>query len=160
VYAYDPIQDKWREGTSMPTPRAYAGAAHAGGKIYVIGGWDGQNDLSVNESYSPYRDIAGENAWEEDVSLPEGVSGMGMQSIGDMIFVFGAGVTLQYLPQDEIWSVITGETPFAELNKSGATNLQGYFYIFGGADDQGITDASYRYQAFYQTFMPVVQNEK
>ena len=38
VYEYDPGRDAWTARTPMPTARGFAGAAVAGGKVYVVGG--------------------------------------------------------------------------------------------------------------------------
>ncbi|PIW19903.1 MAG: galactose oxidase, partial [Anaerolineae bacterium CG17_big_fil_post_rev_8_21_14_2_50_57_27] len=51
----------------MPTARGFAGAAVAGGKIYVIGGYDGKEALAVNEEYLPERDT-----WSRRAPLPAG----------------------------------------------------------------------------------------
>jgi len=38
IEAYDPLSDTWATGPSMPTPRAHATSAWAGGKLFVIDG--------------------------------------------------------------------------------------------------------------------------
>ena len=54
VEALDPLTGQWQRMAPMPTRRWQAGAAEAGGKIYVIGGRTGKNDLSDTvEAFDP-----------------------------------------------------------------------------------------------------------
>lgn len=50
---YDPEIDTWINGTSMPTPRWALGVAVVNDELYVIGGYDGDTRLAVNEKYTP-----------------------------------------------------------------------------------------------------------
>jgi len=53
---YDPASGAtgtWTSKAPMPTPRRDMVADVVGGKIYVIGGWDGANYFNTNEMYDP-----------------------------------------------------------------------------------------------------------
>ncbi len=50
---YNPENDTWTTGTSMPTPRWSLGVAVVNDELYAIGGYDGETALSVNEKYTP-----------------------------------------------------------------------------------------------------------
>jgi N-acetylneuraminic acid mutarotase len=50
---YNPGNNSWSTGASMPTPRAYLGVAVVNDVLYAIGGFDGTNWLSANEQYNP-----------------------------------------------------------------------------------------------------------
>ena len=50
---YNPDNNTWSTGASMPTPRAYLGVAVINDIIYAIGGFDGTNWLKANEQYKP-----------------------------------------------------------------------------------------------------------
>lgn len=53
-YVYDPVEDVWSMGTSMPTPRYSLGVAVINDTLYAIGGRpDTDNFLAVNEKYLP-----------------------------------------------------------------------------------------------------------
>jgi N-acetylneuraminic acid mutarotase len=53
-YVYDPVEDVWSMGTSMPTPRYSLGVAVMNDTLYAIGGRpDVDNFLAVNEKYTP-----------------------------------------------------------------------------------------------------------
>ena len=50
---YNPDNNSWTTGASMPTPRAYLGVAVVNDVLYAIGGFDGENWLNANEQYKP-----------------------------------------------------------------------------------------------------------
>ena len=50
---YDPETDVWTNGTPMLTPRSCVGVAVVNDELYAIGGYNGGNDLAVNEKYTP-----------------------------------------------------------------------------------------------------------
>ena len=49
-----------------------AGAAVAGGKIYVVGGTDGQAILAANAEYRPENEGTSQNPWNLRAPLPQG----------------------------------------------------------------------------------------
>lgn len=50
---YNPDNNTWNTGASMPTPRAYLGLVVINDVLYAIGGFDGTNWLKANEQYKP-----------------------------------------------------------------------------------------------------------
>lgn len=156
---YDPLDDEWGYLTPLPTPRAYAGVASAGGKIYVIGGWDGEKALNSNESYSPTRDIQGDEAWQEESELPEPGFGMGVGSLADMVFVVGPDRVWQYAMGSDSWNYDESEIPFDSYYEFGFSILESYIFIIGGKNnnDENV-DNVYRYQAIYSFVLPIIKN--
>jgi hypothetical protein len=66
VEAYDAAADSWIVGFApLPKPKWYTGCAALDGKIYVIGGWDGQTDLSRVDRFDPST-----NTWDTVAPLP------------------------------------------------------------------------------------------
>ena len=62
---YDPRQDEWETRAVLPTPvSAYALTAYEG-KLYLFGGWDGQNYSKSVYRYDPELD-----QWERQTDLP------------------------------------------------------------------------------------------
>jgi parallel beta-helix repeat protein len=61
TYIYDPINDSWVTGSSMPTARGYSGVAVVNDTIYVVGGIARSPDLrftspsTANEQYIPMK---------------------------------------------------------------------------------------------------------
>jgi N-acetylneuraminic acid mutarotase len=53
VQVYNPGNNSWSTGASMPTARAYLGVAVVNDVLYAIGGFDGQNWLNTVEEYTP-----------------------------------------------------------------------------------------------------------
>jgi len=49
----DPQTDGWQPLAKMTTKRALLGLAAVGGKVYAIGGWDGNSSLDSVEAYDP-----------------------------------------------------------------------------------------------------------
>jgi N-acetylneuraminic acid mutarotase len=50
---YDPGSNAWSTKASMPTARSQAAAAVRGGRLYVIGGSQGDDVIVANEVYVP-----------------------------------------------------------------------------------------------------------
>jgi N-acetylneuraminic acid mutarotase len=141
----------------MPTARGFAGAAIAGGKIYVIGGTDGKSALGVNEEYLPERD-----AWSQRAPLPEGRYAMGVASIADILYVVGGvGETgasllpLQYVHQQDQWQEL--ESPHSEnWSHLGLVPFQTQLYGVGGRQNNLPAAQNLSYQAIYTIIIPVI----
>ena len=60
VRVYDPEEDAWAEGTSMPTPRYSLGVAVVNDVLYAIGGGTGwfTPETAQNEQYTPFGYVA------------------------------------------------------------------------------------------------------
>jgi len=82
LQVFDPENGTWEQKNPMPTARTGLAAAVAGGKIYAIGGWNGNlgnlRDLSVVEEYTPDLKTASSTlGFEPDVRLfPNPASGI------------------------------------------------------------------------------------
>jgi len=159
VLRYDPIEDQWESMTSMPTARAYAGAASAGGKIYVIGGWDGANKMTVSESYMPSRDRANETAWERIESYSEEFEAYSVHSLSELIFVIGKEGIYYYSLQNEAWNYFANDSGIQIHQDNAVASVEGYFYILGGKDENGIHySGNISYQAIYTIAIPQIIN--
>jgi len=79
----DPVANKWETKAPMPTNRSGAFSAESGGKIYVIGGFNG-NFSDACEEYDPAAD-----SWSTMVPTPN-PRGFGMSvSLGGKIYCLG-----------------------------------------------------------------------
>lgn len=65
VEAYDVSAGRWLPKASMPTARAFFASTVYEGSIYVLGGDDGTNKLTLVEAYSPAT-----NSWATAAPLP------------------------------------------------------------------------------------------
>ena len=50
---YNPVVDRWTSIASMSVRRSRGGVGALGNMLYVVGGYDGSNDLATGESYNP-----------------------------------------------------------------------------------------------------------
>ncbi|HEX2981324.1 MAG TPA: hypothetical protein VHO48_13730, partial [Anaerolineaceae bacterium] len=134
----------WAERSAMPTARAYAAAAEAGGKIHIVGGSDGVKPLTVNEVYYPQRDQDGEPAWENAAALPEPRSHLALAGLADVLYAFGgqaesagqAQRPLGYLSDTGAWQEL--ENPPQPVGEQAAVVVLGnYLDVFGGENRRG-----------------------
>ena len=157
VFRYDPLGNSWYQVSSMPTARASSGAEEVDGKIYIIGGWDGEKALGVTEIYNPSREGEEETAWSKAKPIPEAVSGFGIQSIAEIIYVTGKEYVRQYIPQQDNWAVFNEESPVLNCHNSSLETIGGYLYLLGGKTKDGeILNDNFRYQAVFTIVFPLI----
>ena len=85
VEAYDVPADSWiLEFTPPPGPRWYAGCAALDGKIYVVGGTDGNADLSRVDRFDPST-----NTWDTVAPLPWPRSSLAGCEYGGRVYAIG-----------------------------------------------------------------------
>lgn len=167
VYEYDPQGDEWQERTPMSEPRAFAAAAVEGGKILLFGGYDGERALTLNESYYPTRDLAGEEPWETNEPMPEGSYGMGIANLAGVTFLLGGAddaagdsqpVELQYIARSDEWAEF--DSPPIEIGAhSGLIAYGNFLHILGGEAEDGMTNTHQAYQAIFTISIPVIRGE-
>ena len=68
----------------MSTARYALAAAAVDGKLYVMGGYDGQNRLSSVERYDPAK-----NAWEAVAPMSTARSGLAAAAVDGKLYVMG-----------------------------------------------------------------------
>jgi DNA-binding CsgD family transcriptional regulator len=163
VYVYDPVADAWREGTRMTTPRRDHGAVALADKIVVLGGRNAEGALKEAVSYFPSRDASGEDPWEGFVDLPEARYGFGVANSGGVVYVFGGmsngdakrDIPYAYQFADSDWRSIQIElthirTPPIVI----PIGLRIYILFF---EEPDIFTRFWRYQAFFEVFLPIIQ---
>lgn len=138
---YDPQTDEWSQGPSLPGARsAYALAAYEG-KLYLFGGWDGEN---VIEDLFIFNPDAGSWTSGTPLSTPRAFPGVG--SSEEEIYIFGGfdgekplDTTEIYRPnlegsQENPWT--DGESLPQPRYAMGVASLAETFHIFGGTDGE------------------------
>jgi len=129
-------ENSWTTIASMPTARSSLGAAVIDGKIYVIGGKDG-----VNEVYDPAT-----NTWATKAPLPSQRTSFGIATYANKIYVIGgyantttdgisnlSGLVEVYDPATNSWETKTSmPTPRAQLT---ACTVNGKIYTLGGFEN-------------------------
>jgi DNA-binding CsgD family transcriptional regulator/N-acetylneuraminic acid mutarotase len=81
---YDPRQDIWEKGTSLPKKISNYAMADFEGKLFIFGGWDGEKPLTDVYVYDPEEDAWGERT-------PMGIARLdaGAVALADKIVVLG-----------------------------------------------------------------------
>ncbi len=116
TYVYDLRAEAWSMGASSGAQRAFAAATVADdGLIYVLGGYDGRNELDLCQRYDPQRDAEGAGAWSECAPMLAKRAGLGAASAAGQLYAIGGGwqdglyFNEKYDPRSDMWASI--ETP-------------------------------------------------
>ena len=162
VYEYEPGAGNWQQLVSMPTRRAYLGAAVAGRKIFLVGGKNEKGILNVNEEFLPDLINDPKGPWQTGAPLPYALSGMGITGLADVVYVMGGDggsgrefPALVYFAQTSEWQSLQFKD--VELGSNlGLTNLGPFLYVMGGQIDGEPTDSNLKYQALYTLSLPII----
>ncbi|XP_028987563.1 kelch-like protein 24a [Betta splendens] len=123
------------------------------GKVYAVGGYDGQSRLSSVECYDYFS-----NRWKEVAPMKEAVSSPAVASCCGKLFVIGGGPDDNtcsdkvqcYDPESDTWS-LRANIPIAKRCIT-AVSLNNLIYVCGG-----LTKVVYCYDPIEDYWMPVVQ---
>ncbi|MCX8130870.1 MAG: hypothetical protein N3I35_12300 [Clostridia bacterium] len=145
VQIYDPKTDKWIERKHNVSITNNCGVAAANGKIYVIGGNDG-NAFKVLE-YNPESDI-----WTEKAKMKSSKRCYGIVSTGNLIYTVGGSNPEgnkeisdieEYNPEKDIWTHLADmEIPRSDIAIS---VINRKIYITGGYQISGQTSLVEQY---------------
>lgn len=134
VWKYNGALDKWIQIESLTVARWRHKMAVHQGKVYVIGGFDGNQRLSSVEAYDPFH-----NRWTQVTPLAEGVSSFAAASFDRWIYVIGGGPNgklatdkVQYWePGTDSWET---RAPIpVETKCTNAVTFKNCIYVVGGA---------------------------
>jgi hypothetical protein len=143
---YTPSTTIWAVRAPLPTPRRFAAAAAAGGKLFVIGGVLSGTILAVNEEYDPATD-----SWHTRAPMPTPRFLLAVTSVNGKVYAFG-GVTalfnnisgsfgrVIYLNDVEIYDPTADKwtkgtpMPTARAGCGAASPDNGMIYVSGGYD--------------------------
>ena len=155
VYVYDPSRPTlgWLNVSNLPATRAGLAAASVDGKIYAIGGYNG-NAQSKVYAYDPSRPTLG---WLNVSNLPAARSGLAAASVDGKIYAIGgnnAGGNAQsivyvYDPSQPMLGWLSASNLPAPRLGSTAANVNGNIYAIGGYD--GVIYQSTVYEGAFAT---------
>jgi N-acetylneuraminic acid mutarotase len=126
-------QSSWTSMAPMPTTRGGFGIAVVNGKIYAIGGLNGNNlPVSTTEEYNPQT-----NGWTSKMPMPTPRSGFAIAVYQNKIYVIGGTVGYGYVGNNEVYDPISNTwetktsmpTPRADLC---ANMVNDKIYLIGG----------------------------
>ena len=162
VYEYDPGQDEWSRLDDMPTARGFAGAAAAAGKLFVLGGKNESGALAVCETYLPGSE-GDANAWSAAPDMPQARYAMGVASVADILYVLGGEAEraenlapIQFLPSMNAWMEFDSPDAYP-VSFPGATSLEAYIYLIGGAIEGQASVQNQAYQAIFTISVPIIR---
>lgn len=128
VEALDTLTGKWRQLDPLPTPLFGHAVVELGGKIYVIGGYNGGKGVGTVYTYEPTT-----NAWRQAASLPTPRYNLAAVTLGGKIYALGgwvndapSTVVEVYDPATDRWT--SGPSLLAPMSNFGAAALDGRIY--------------------------------
>lgn len=140
LYVYDPDQDSWSEGPSMPTARGALAVAVLDGKLYAIGGYGESRNEGAVEAFDPET-----RRWSAKAPLPTPRDHLAAAAAAGRLYAIAGrierdygqnlGVTDVYDPAADRWT--TG--PPLPTPRSGMTAgvIADTIYILGGEAPEG-----------------------
>lgn len=125
---------KWKKCSKLPFSRSNAGVCALDGKIYCIGGWNGQAGIKQCDVYCPQTD-----KWTSIAPLNTGRCQAGVFAFNNKIWVVGGsdawnclGTVETYDPESNQW---TSSAPLLTARRGcGLAELNGRLYCVGGSD--------------------------
>ncbi|MFN3197057.1 MAG: Kelch repeat-containing protein [Bradymonadia bacterium] len=140
-YVYDPAQDTWSPVAPMPDTeaRGASGTVAIGDRIYVIGGLDGAQAVTLSTAYDPTTDT-----WGPMADIPSPRDHMVATAVnGEVIVIGGRNTRIEahtpqvdiYNPESDTWR--TGSP--AEVSRGGMMGaaIDNRVYVFGGEGNEG-----------------------
>lgn len=140
VHMYNSETDSWTERAPMPTPRGALAVAELGGKLFAIGGYDGNGNSNAVEVYDPAT-----NSWSTKAPLPTARDHLAVATVGTRIYAIGGRLNRDYARN---LSVVESYDPVADrwarmadlpTPRSGiaAAVVRDVIYVFGGEAPDG-----------------------
>lgn len=135
---------KWKKCSKLPFSRSNAGVCALNGKIYCIGGWNGQAGIKQCDVYCPETD-----KWTSIASLNTGRCQAGVFAFNNKIWVVGGSDAWNCLGTVETYDSETNQWNFsAPLSTArrgcGLAELNGRLYCVGGSDgNQSLKSTEY-----------------
>ncbi|XP_005232318.1 kelch-like protein 6 isoform X1 [Falco biarmicus] len=134
VWKYNASINKWIQIEYLNIGRWRHKMAVLGGKVYVIGGFDGMQRINSMEAYDPFH-----NCWSEAAPLMVNVSSFAAASYKKKLYVIGGGPngklatdkTQCYDPATNAWS-LKAAMP-VEAKCINAASFRDHIYVVGGA---------------------------
>ncbi|KYO40429.1 kelch-like protein 6 [Alligator mississippiensis] len=153
VWKYNSSINKWIQIEYLNVGRWRHKMAVLGGKVYVIGGFDGMQRINSVETYDPFH-----NCWSEAAPLTVNVSSFASSSYKKKLYVIGGGPngklatdkTQCYDPTTNTWS-LKASMP-VEAKCINAASFRDHIYVVGGA-----MKALYSYSPLEDTWCLVTQ---
>ena len=143
---YDPRQDTWETGASLPIHLSDYALVDFEGQLYLFGGWDGAQAQDGVFIYDPVSD-----SWEAGTSMPSASQALGAAALEDRLIILGGkneegllDQTWTYYPSRDVESENPWE-PFSPMPAGcfgfGTASIYDTIYVFGGQVDDEVENA-------------------
>ncbi|XP_078608502.1 kelch-like protein 24 [Branchiostoma floridae x Branchiostoma japonicum] len=136
AFRYKPSVETWTRMAPLKTGRYFHGMATLNGRVYVIGGSDGVEDLKLLSSVEMYSRKT--KSWKKRADLKLAVCNFGIATCCDRVYVFGGRTSIEkttaalqcYDPTQNVW---TFATPLPKAVRSiSACTVGSRIYLVGG----------------------------
>jgi N-acetylneuraminic acid mutarotase len=142
---YDPRRDKWETGSPLPKSLSAYALANFEGKLYLFGGWDGEQAQENIFIYDPVL-----NYWYEGTPIPSPRYYLGAVALKEKIIVLGGNDGEDI--SNQMWTYypsrdLNGDSPwevFIDMPEGrsdfGVASIYDSIYMFGGISDTKLSD--------------------
>ena len=149
------LAGNWEFVTKLESPRAFFGATTNGDELFVVGGYDGQRELSDATSYNL---SAGTSRTLAPLATPRG--GLSLVHDDVALYALGGGWTYpvtsheRYDASTNTWSNFASPLQ-GEWRHLGAVSKDGRLHLLGGWSDAYL-DSHLQYQSSFRALLPVI----
>jgi hypothetical protein len=152
VEGFDPGAGLWSMMSSMPTGRNYLAAVAIDGLIYAVGGFNGSDNVAVNEVYDP-----GTNRWTSAAPMLSQRGALAAAAHDGRVYAFGgqgergeqASIEV-YDPATDAWT--SGPAMSGPRAGMAAAEVNGKLYVLGGGRSSG---GQFSFSGVNERFDPV-----
>jgi hypothetical protein len=153
----DAAPTDWIAGVAMPGPRLEAGVAAVGGRLAVVGGFDGALNI-VATGFA--LDLAS-GTWVALPDAPVAWTHAGLAGKGGVLFLFGGLEGTDFVPRGEAyvldatapaWQPLPAMPAGYERGAAGVAVGPVYIYVAGGATQTAAVDTVLAYDVAAQTW--------
>jgi N-acetylneuraminic acid mutarotase len=157
LYIYNPSNDKWNEGKSMPQGRGALTANFINGTLYAVGGVDNSGVSNSNTAYDPLLD-----EWTDKTPMPTAREHLASAVVDGKLYVIGGRVNSfrhnldaneVYDPKRDSWTALEA-MPSKRGGLAAASSANGNIYVFGGEEPDGTFNNNEKYDPNANIWMP------
>lgn len=140
LYQFNPVNQTWRELKSMPTARGALGVAVHQGRLYAVGGYDGDNNSAAVEVFDPQTSV-----WTSAAAMPTARDHLAVVAVSDRIYAIGGRPELNYRKNMDVVEAYDFATnqwharaklPTARSGIAAGV-IDGRIYVVGGESGEG-----------------------
>jgi N-acetylneuraminic acid mutarotase len=157
LFIYNPSNDKWDEGKSMPQGRGALTANFINGTLYAVGGVDNSGGSNSNAAYDPLLD-----EWRDKTPMPTAREHLASAVVDGKLYVIGGrvGGWQHNLDANEVYDPITDSWTTLEAMPSkrgglaATSSANGNIYVFGGEGADGTFNNNEKYDVNANKWTP------